>query len=220
MEITAKDFMLKQPNYPQVAESDKYYMVLAGRLAKIWDNSRLLMNVGDEVRRDVVLAVTSYFQDIIADAGIWRSFSEACDKWYGRPVPLFDRPDDYIDSELNLIDVQFIIWYVIDGESEQYGHGRLSPHDPDVERLARLFHGLLDAVYEEAPVPVEYNMALDVDFSDEQDREKAYDLSRWLFWECYLMRPSSLETLYYGGHELLEIMKNTPEGSERNWASD
>ena len=78
MEITAKDFMLKQPNYPQVAESDKYYMVLAGRLAKIWDNSRLLMNVDDEVRRDVVLAVTGYFQDVVADAGIWRSFSTMC----------------------------------------------------------------------------------------------------------------------------------------------
>ena len=216
MEITAKDFMIGQPNFSGAGASDQYYMLLARRLAKMWDRARVLMNVGEDVRRDVVLAVTSYFQDIIADAGIWRSFSEACDKWYGRPVPLFDRPDDYIDSELNLIDVQFIIWYVIDGESEQYGHGRLSPHDPDVERLARLFHGLLDAVYEEAPVPVEYNMALDVDFSDEQDREKAYDLSRWLFWECYLMRPSSLETLYYGGHELLEIMKNTPEGNERN----
>ena len=145
--------MLKQPNYPQVAESDKYYMVLAGRLAKIWDNSRLLMNVGDEVRRDVVLAVTGYFQDVVADAGIWRSFSTMCRELYGRPVPFFDRPDDYIDSELNEVDLRFMVWYVIDSESETPGH--LSPYDPGVERLAHLFFNLLDAVYEDAPPPLE-----------------------------------------------------------------
>ena len=32
MEITIKDFMLKQPNYPEVTESDKYYIILANRL--------------------------------------------------------------------------------------------------------------------------------------------------------------------------------------------
>ena len=212
MEITAKDFMLKQPNYPQVAESDKYYMVLAGRLAKIWDNSRLLMNVGDEVRRDVVLAVTGYFQDVVADAGIWRSFSTMCRELYGRPVPFFDRPDDYIDSELNEVDLRFMVWYVIDSESETPGH--LSPHDPGVERLAHLFFNLLDAVYEDAPTPVEYNMAMDVDFNDEQDTEKAYDLSHWLFWNCYFLRPAATSTLRMVAAKAQEIINAYPDKDE------
>ena len=212
MEITAKDFMLKQPNYPQVTESDKYYMVLAGRLAKIWDNARILMNVGEDIRRDVVLAVTGYFQDVIADAGIWRSFSTVCNKLYDRPVPFFDRPDDYIDSELNLIDLQFIIWYVIDSESE--AHGSLSPKDTGIARLAQLFFNLLDAVYEEAPTPVEYNMAMDVDFNDEQDTEKAYDLSHWLFWNCYFLRPAATSTLRMAASKAQEIINAYPDKDE------
>lgn len=212
MEITAKDFMLKQPNYPQVTESDKYYMVLAGRLAKIWDNARILMNVGEDIRRDVVLAVTGYFQDVIADAGIWRSFSTVCNKLYDRPVPFFDRPDDYIDSELNLIDLQFIIWYVIDSESE--AHGTLSPKDTGIARLAQLFFNLLDAVYEEAPTPVEYNMAMDVDFNDEQDTEKAYDLSHWLFWNCYFLRPAATSTLRMAASKAQEIINAYPDKDE------
>ena len=59
MEITIKEFMLKQPNYPEVAESDKYYIILANRLAKLLDNSRLLVNTPEQVRKDVVLAVVS-----------------------------------------------------------------------------------------------------------------------------------------------------------------
>ena len=212
MEITAKDFMLKQPNYPQVAESDKYYMVLAGRLAKMWDNSRLLMNVDDEVRRDVVLAVTGYFQDVVADAGIWRSFSTMCNELYGRPVPFFDRPDDYIDSELNEVDLRFMVWYVIDSESEMHGH--LSPYDPGVERLAHLFFNLLDAVYEDAPTPVEYNMAMDVDFNDEHDTEKAYDLSHWLFWNCYFLRPAATSTLRMAAAKAQEIINAYPDKDE------
>lgn len=78
MEITIKDFMLKQPNYPDVAESDKYYIILASRMAKLMDNSRQLINYDENTRKDVVLAVVGYFQDIIADAGIWRSFSTVC----------------------------------------------------------------------------------------------------------------------------------------------
>lgn len=212
MEITVKDFMLKQPNYPQVAESDKYYMVLAGRLAKMWDNARLLMNVGEEIRRDVVLAVIGYFQDIVADAGIWRSFSTMCNYMYGRPVPFFDRPDDYIDSELNLIDIQFLIWYVIDSESGNPGH--LSPFDKNVGKLAQIFFNLLDAVYEDAPTPVEYNMAIDVDFNDEQDREKAYDLSHWLFWNCYFMRPAATSTLQMASAKAQEIINAYPDKEE------
>lgn len=212
MEITAKDFMLKQPNYPQVAESDNYYMVLAGRLAKMWDNSRLLINVDDEVRRDVVLAVTGYFQDVVADAGIWRSFSMMCNELYGRPVPFFDRPDDYIDSELNEVDIQFMVWYVIESESETHGH--LSPHDPGVARLAHLFFNLLDAVYVDAPTPVEYNMAMDVDFNDEHDTEKAYDLSHWLFWNCYFLRPAATSTLRMAAAKAREIINAYPDKDE------
>ena len=123
-----------------------------------------------------------------------------------------DRPDDYIDSELNEVDLRFMVWYVIDSESETPGH--LSPYDPGVERLAHLFFNLLDAVYEDAPTPVEYNMAMDVDFNDEHDTEKAYDLSHWLFWNCYFLRPAATSTLRMAAAKAQEIINAYPDKDE------
>ena len=172
MEITIKEFMLKQPNYPEVAESDKYYIILANRLAKLLENSRLLVNTPEQVRKDVVLAVVGYYQDIVADAGIWRSFSTMCKELYGTPLPIYDIPDDYIESELNEVDVKFVVWYVL--EMSQESNGTLSPFNSMVERVAHLFFSVLDAAYDDAPVPVELQLALDVDLHDEAEAPVSY----------------------------------------------
>ena len=39
MKISVKDFMERQPNHPKVAETDQYYLWIALRLAKLWDES-------------------------------------------------------------------------------------------------------------------------------------------------------------------------------------
>lgn len=212
MEITIKDFMLKQPNYPDVAESDKYYIILANRLAKLLDNSRLLVNTPEQVRKDVVLAVVGYFQDVVADAGIWRSFSTMCKELYGTPLPIYRIPDDYIESELNEIDVQFVVWYVMEMSSER--NGTLSPYDRDVERVSHLFFSVLDAAYDDAPVPVELQMALDVDLTDESEAQRIYDLSYWLFWDSYFLRPAAKEALRAAterAHEIIRANKDEDE---------
>ena len=92
-----------QPNNPRVVESDKYYLQLAMLLAKLWDNSHKFLALPEATRQAVVLAVVGYYQDVIADAGIWRSFVEAHKHLYGTPLPFYDCDgDDYIEYELNL----------------------------------------------------------------------------------------------------------------------
>lgn len=75
MEISAKEFMRMQPNTKKVTEAEKYYMLLATRLAKRWDDCGRFTDLSDSERQAVVLAVVGYFQDIVTDAGIWRSFT-------------------------------------------------------------------------------------------------------------------------------------------------
>ena len=208
MEISIKDFMLKQPNYPEVAESDKYYIILANRLAKLLTNSRLLVNEPEQVRKDVILAVVGYFQDVVADAGVWRSFCTVCKDYYGSPLPLYAIPDDYIESELNEVDLRFVVWYVLEMSREE--RGLLSPFDPAVERTAKLFFTVLDAAYDDAPVPVELQMALDVDLSDESEAQRIYDLSYWLFWNCWFLRPAAREALRRAQAEAHRIIKENP----------
>ena len=208
MEITIKEFMLKQPNYPEVAESDKYYIILANRLAKLLTNSRLLINEPEQVRKDVILAAVGYFQDIIADAGVWRSFCTVCKEYYGTPLPLYPIPDDYIESELNEVDLRFVIWYVI--EMSRNEQGSLSPFDPAIERTAHLIFNVFDAEYDDAPIPVELQMAFDVDLNDESEAQRIYDLSYWLFWDCWFLRPAAREALSRAAAEAHRIIKENP----------
>ena len=200
--------MLKQPNYPEVAESDKYYIILANRLAKLLTNSRLLINEPEQVRKDVILAAVGYFQDIIADAGVWRSFCTVCKEYYGTPLPLYPIPDDYIESELNEVDLRFVIWYVI--EMSRNEQGSLSPFDPAIERTAHLFFTVFDAEYDDAPIPVELQMAFDVDLNDESEAQRIYDLSYWLFWDCWFLRPAAREALSRAAAEAHRIIKENP----------
>ena len=188
MEIRVKDFMERQPNNPTVAVTDQFYLWIALRLAKLWDESPWLRDLDDDMRRDVVLAVTGYYQDVAADGGLWRSFTRLHNERDGSPVPHYGRREDYVDYELNLDDVRFVIWWTIAGER---GREVLDPHDAGLEALATAFHMLLDQEYEQAPVPQQFGIASEVELSDPADAQRIYDYAYWLYWRSFLLRPSS-----------------------------
>lgn len=202
-----------QPNNPRVVESDKYYLQLAMLLAKLWDNSHKFLALPEATRQAVVLAVVGYYQDVIADAGIWRSFVEAHKHLYGTPLPFYDCDgDDYIEYELNLQDVQFVIWYTIDGHT--HNNCEFLPLDSNIEWLARLFYKVLDKEYETAPTPTEYNMVMGVDIDDVEDANAIYDLSRWLFFDCYFMKPAAKLALAQQRIETRELKKKAAKNLE------
>lgn len=188
MEITVKDYMERQPNHPKVAETDQFYLWIALRLAKLWDESPWLRGLDDDLRRDVVLAVTGYYQDVVADGGIWRSFSQLHSERNGSPLPLYDDVEDYVEFELNRSDVRYVIWWTIAGEQ---GSEVLDPYDAELEALAMAFHLLLAEEYEQAPVPRQFCIANEVDLNNPQDARRVYDYAYWLYWRSFLLRPSS-----------------------------
>ena len=188
MEISVKDYMERQPGNPRVAETDQFYLWIALRLAKLWDESPWLRELSDEVRRDVVLAVTGYYQDVVADAGVWRSFTRLHNARHGVPVPHYGRGEDYVDYELNRDDVRFVIWWTVAGET---GAEALDPQDSQLEALATAFHMLLDEEYEKAPVPRQFCIASEVELDSPLDAQRIYDYAYWLYWRSFLLRPSS-----------------------------
>ena len=192
MEITVKDYMERQLGNPRVAETDQYYLWIALRLAKLWDESPWLRALEDDVRRDVVLAVTGYFQDVVADAGLWRSFSRLHNLRHGNPLPHYGRNEDYVDYELNYDDVRFVMWWTITGMD---GIATLDPHDAELQALAMAFHKLLDEEYEQAPVARQLCIASEVDLDNPDDARRIYDYAYWLYWRSFLLRPSSLAVM-------------------------
>ena len=212
MEITVKDFMERQPNNPKVAVTDQFYLWIALRLAKLWDESPWLRGLDDDVRRDVVLAVTGYFQDVVADGGVWRSFSRLHDNRHGSPLPHYGRSEDYVDYELNKDDVRFVMWWTIVGET---GSEALDPQDSELDALAMAFHMLLDEEYEQAPVPRQFCIAVEVDLDSPQDAQRIYDYAYWLYWRSFLLRPSSLAVMERAMPQAHAIIERAGESDAR-----
>lgn len=212
MEITVKDYMERQPGNPKVAETDRFYLWVALRLAKLWDESPWLRELDDDMRRDVVLAVTGYYQDVVADGGLWRSFTRLHNDRFGTPLPHYGRQDDYVDYELNLNDVRYVMWWTIAGEQ---GCDVIDPHDKELEALAMAFHKLLDEEYEQAPVPRQFCIAGEVDLDNPEDAQPIYDYAYWLYWRSFLMRPSSLAVMQRAMPQAQAIIERAGESDAR-----
>ena len=217
MEITVKDFMERQPNNPKVETTDQFYLWIALRLAKLWDESPWLRSLDDDVRRDVVLAVTGYYQDVVADAGVWRSFTRLHDRHNGTPVPHYGRSEDYIDYELNADDVKYVIWWTIAGER---GSDVLDPNDNGLEALSVAFHMLLDQEYEDAPVPRHLVLASEVELDNPTDAQRIYDYAYWLYWRSFLLRPSSQAIMERAMPEAHAIIASAGERDARPLLQD
>lgn len=203
--INQKEFLFRQPSFPEKRESDLFYYDVANRLLELWNDSGLLKSVPMNVISRMAIGIVGYLQDVVADAGIWRSFVDACRNLYGHAVPFFPESDSYVDYELNREDVRFLVWYQLAMTFEDMR--LLSPHNPELLALADLWFGHMEDVYESAPVPEGYNLAHGLEFHDPDDQEKIYHLGNWLFLHCYLMTPAFALTLS-GIISDPELMKN------------
>ena len=212
MNITVKDYMKMQPNYPKVADSDKFYLQMAMQLDAAIEQTNSQLPLSPNIKRDIVLAVTGYYQDIVADCGIWRSFIAIHKQLYGTPLPFYSLPDEYCESELNKEDIQFIIWYVIECQSDN--HGSLSPFNSDIKRLAEQFFHILDAQYLNAPTPTEYTIAMDVELDNIGQVQTILDLSSWLFFNSYLMHHAARGAISEAFTEAQSIIAKHPNPAD------
>lgn len=191
--ISKQDFLSRQPNYPQVTETDPYYWELANRIAEKGSEGELYKLLPKAVVKRMALCITGYIQDVVSDAGIWRSFVEANRKLYGWAVPFHDLSEEYVDYELNREDIRFLVWYVLAMSYEEMRD--IYPHDPRLLELADSWHEYLESVYEEVPVPESYNISRGLDFNDPEDSKAIYRLGQWLFLHCYLLTPAFSMTM-------------------------
>ena len=191
--ISMEQFLLRQPAAPEVTETDPYYLALANRLVDIAKDKGLFPGYPEKVVERCAMAVTGYYQDVICDAGIWRSFITECRNLYGHDMPFYESGEDYMDYELNRSDVRFMVWYSLAMNFEE--RRKLYPYDTEVVRGADEWWRELDRVYDESPMPVDYRLTHELEIHAEEDSDAIYRLSNWLFMHCYLMTPAYAMTL-------------------------
>ena len=192
--ISMEQFILRQPAAPEETKTDAYYLDLANRLVKIAGERKLFPSYPEKVIERVAMAVVGYYQDVICDAGVWRSFITENRRLYGYIVPFYDNGDeDYMDFELNRIDVRFMTWYAL---SMNYESKRVAyPLDREITEGADVWWEELDRVYDESPMPEDFRLTHELEIHAEEDSEAIFKLGNWLFMHCYLMTPAYALTL-------------------------
>ncbi len=212
--ITMQQFLLRQPAAPEVTETDQYYLDLANRLVSIAQEKRLFKGFPEKVVERAAMAMIGYYQDVICDSGVWRSFVTECRNLYGRTMPFYSHGVEYTDYEFNREDVRFMTWYALAMNFEN--RRELYPHDPELLRGADAWADELERVYDESPLPVDYRLTHELEMHAEEDQEAIFRLGNWLFMHCYLMTPAYALTLAQIASEYdLSNEDNLPRFQER-----
>lgn len=173
---------------PQETSTDKFYFNLCNRLADIAKEKGLFPSYPEKVMERAALALIGYYQDVICDGGIWRSFISECRRLYGYTVPFYSTGVDYTDFEMNREDVRFMVWYAL---SMNYENRRVcNPLDKELTEGADVWFDELENHYEEAPIPENYRFSAELEIHNEEDRPEIMRLANWLFLHCYLMTPA------------------------------
>ena len=207
--INMRQFLVYQPNGEVEQASDKAYLALCNRLYHNWDKQALLQEAPDDLKKVVCIGLTGYYQDIISDAGLWRTFIDQCKERYGNYVPFHKDSEEYIVYELNIEDVEFVIWYYLAFNSMQFRF--LAPTDIRLKKLAKVLYHILEDEYEDIPDPTDYKVLMDCELHNSEDTEKLYDLGQWLFWKNWLLFPPfqlSYSQIY---SQFVEIQHNSPD---------
>lgn len=183
--LSYEKFLAGQPCAPEEKSTDGYYYRLACRLIEIAGTNRIPLH--ESLVERAALGVIGYYQDVIADAGLWHGFIDECRRLYGVPVPFYPLSEDYIDYELNREDVGFMVWYTIAMYSDQRC---LYPFDATIVKLSDLWFAELEAVYDDSPMPEDYHLAHELDVYDEADHDMIMRLGSWLFLRSWLLQPA------------------------------
>lgn len=193
--ISEQQFLLHQPYYPEKSQSDKFYYRLTNRLADICRREGLLNSWSDIELGRAMLCVVGYFQDILTDSGIFRSFTEEHLRLYGKYLPFYPIGDEYIPHELNLQDVNFVVWYTLALYSDN--RRQLYPLDEDIHNAAVRIHAELDRLYEDenTPMPEDFHISRGLEIGNPEEADDVFRFGHWLFMYCYLMTPAFAMTL-------------------------
>ena len=169
--------------------TDFYYMNLANRLLTITGQSLMSTELTQEMRQRIALCVTLYFEDVICDCGIWRSFIAKNHEFYGRRLPFYDTPDDYLPDEPYLEDVKLVVWDAIMAFKYE---SVVNPENMGLTLLAEQLYHVIDGEFERAPV----NEALSDYFRECRFMDDFYhmrDALKFFVLSCYLTNGRHIE---------------------------
>jgi len=129
--------------------TDGFYQRLANRLQESFFACGADFDMyTDSIFYNAAILLACYMEDIVADSGPWRMFSELCSQMYDHPVPMYHEQEEYYPDEPNRNAVIFLVWSVVSTITDDIVYA----DNEDIEQMAATAYPILDELFEEAPV--------------------------------------------------------------------
>ena len=147
--IYIKDWMATKP-YKNQTNTDLFYLEVSNKvLDAVKDShSEFLLNFMDEESiKDFSKFMTSYFEDKISNLNLFNAFVSLNNEIYSKDLPFY-KTNNYIKEEINIEDIQFLIWYFINLQKQDTF---INPFSEEIKGLAGAVFKVLDEEYEYAP---------------------------------------------------------------------
>ena len=177
--IVLKDWLEYHP-YDKEVSSDHYYMELANNI----QHEMLYIDVNDHfVGSDykyLACMLACYLEDIISQAGMWTSFVDEHHKLYGKYLPFYDMAG-YELGELNMADIQFLIWHFCSNLSIQ--NHFIDPFSIENAEMARILYTFLNEA--SALAPRNENLRTALILAPDADLEQVKAHLDFFFFGCY-----------------------------------
>jgi len=174
------------------ASSDSYFVKLANHFLDLIE-TEFKDSFTDKTKRTIALSVAAYFEDIISEFGLWQGFTRKHYQMYGKYLPFYESSNDYIPEEINLEDVLFLIWSIMQMEKRETEKMMLNPENMGIVALGLTIFKILDEEYETAPENEDlyhfFTESINYD-----DFIQFRPLPAWLYYHSYLIAP------YTDGH--------------------
>jgi len=194
-----------KPYVKQVPE-DSYYLKLCNKVKQAIVNEEISDVLLDYIEKDQIdtlsCLLTSYFEDLISGTNIWNTFVKCHYKLYYKPLPFYGI-EDYIENEINLEDVHFLIWYFINTLQEE--KFILSYNDWILELATKVME-VFDSEWEYAPENKMLKRYYSID-EKEPDYYVARNLIDTILFKTYLFYPDTTIELYESDIEIAENLK-------------
>lgn len=191
IKIFPKDWLALHP-YKQSTPVDSYYTGIANRIYDILKETELINSFEDDEPKQIAIRLAAYFEDVISELNIWRTFITTYREMYGKYLPFYEPDDHYYDDEVNYEDVRFLLWHY----TQQYHGFRkgtfVNPDNPANERTARLVYQLFCDEWTTAPENDRMHAYLSAE-NRFQDQAAYEPLLFWFHYHSYLMADSNRE---------------------------
>ncbi len=138
---------LEMKPYKKQEPTDRYYLRLANKVRQAFAGRNYMIlahYLNKEQVSTLACFLTSWFEDVISQSGIYKAFITMHTKQYGKILPFYDTTD-YVEDEINGQDVLFLIWYFLNTmQNEKF----ISPYNEFIDEIASVVMEVFEQEYE------------------------------------------------------------------------